>query len=400
MFRKRILPWLLLVCLLLCAAVFAAVAEEDDEDVIIVIYDAQGNAVTGGGEDGMEPIVTPTLAPEPTPDPSQPVYEADGSILLTMSFTGDVTIGSNTQSGGKSIFDKELAANDGDINFPFKNTRDIFLADDVTLINFEGTLTTAGKNRNRLENSFLFRADPSFVSMLPYGGVESVSLENNHVLDMGEDGLAETKQTLLNAGISYASEGEPAIFTVKGVTIGSLAYQGWRDRRDEVLERMPRDIQELREKGCQLVVVSYHWGNEKDYAPTETQIMLGRATIDAGADLVVGHHSHRINPIEYYNGHYICYSLGNFSFAGHNKPDDMSTFIFQIRMRVKDGALAGQEIKIIPCRISSRTDKNDLIPTPYEKGNHIEAVLTNLSKNGKSLEYALDEYPLKWSDEE
>ena len=220
MFTKRILPWLLLACLLLCTVV-VAVAEQDDEEVTIVIYDADGNAVTGGGEDGTEPIATPTLAPEPTVDPTLPVYEADGSILLTMSFTGDVTIGSNTQSGGKSIFDKELENNGGDINFPFKNTRAIFLADDVTMVNFEGTLTTAGKNREKLENSFLFRADPSFVTMLPNGGVDTVSLENNHVLDMGEDGLAETKKTLLDAGITYASEGEPAIFTVKGVTIGS-----------------------------------------------------------------------------------------------------------------------------------------------------------------------------------
>ena len=126
--------------------------------------------------------------------------------------------------------------------------------------------------------------------------------------------------------------------------------------------------------------------------------------VDTGVAFIsvsaVGHHSHRINPIEYYNGRYICYSLGNFSFAGHNKPDDMSTFIFQIRMRVRDGVTTSEEFKIIPCRISSRTDKNDLIPTPYEKGNHIEAVLTNLSKNGKSLDYAVEEYPLKWSDEE
>ena len=400
MFTKRILPWLLLVCLLLCATMLAAVAEGDDEEVIIVIYDADGNAVTGGGEDGMDPIVTPTVAPEPTPDPSLPVYEADGSILLTMSFTGDVTIGSNTQSGGKSIFDKELEANDGDINFPFKNVRDIFLADDLTMVNFEGTLTTAGKNRDKLENSFLFRADPSFVSMLPYGGVETVSLENNHVLDMGEDGLAETKQTLLGAGITYASEDEPAIMTVKGVKIGSLAYQTFGGRHDEIIAKLPQDIGQLRQQGCDIVIVSYHWGAEKDYKPNDNQVRLGRATIDAGADLVIGHHSHRINPVEYYNGRYICYSLGNFSFAGHNKPDDMSTYIFQIRMRIRDGALDNQEIKIIPCRISSRTDKNDLIPTPYEKDSHISAVLTNLSKNGKSLDYAVQEYPLKWSDEE
>ena len=400
MFTKRILPWLLLVCLLRCATMLAAVAEGDDEEVIIVIYDAEGNAVTGGGEDGMDPIVTPTLAPEPTPDPSLPVYEADGSMLLTMSFTGDVTIGSNTQSGGKSIFDKELEANDGDINFPFTNVRDIFLADDLTMVNFEGTLTTAGKNRDKLENSFLFRADPSFVSMLPYGGVETVSLENNHVRDMGEDGLAETKQTLLGAGITYASEGEPAVMTVKGVKIGSLAYQTFGGRHDEIIAKLPQDIGQLRQQGCDVVIVSYHWGAEKDYKPNDNQVRLGRATIDAGADLVIGHHSHRINPVEYCNGRYIFDSLGNFSFAGHNKPDDMSTYIFQIRMKIRDGALEKQEIKIIPCRISSRTDKNDLIPTPYEKANHIEAVLTNLSKNSKSLEFAVQKYPLKWSDEE
>ena len=400
MLRKGMLAWLLFGCLLLGMVAFAAMAEEDTEEVIIVIYDQNGNALTGGGEDGTEPLVTATPVPEPTVDPSEPVYEKDGSILLTMSFTGDVTIGSNTQSGGKSIFDKELARQDGDVNFPFRNTRDIFLADDLTMVNFEGTLTTAGKNRDKLNNSFLFRADPSFVEMLSNNGVETVSLENNHVLDMGEDGLAETKQTLLGAGVSYASEDEPAIINVKSVKIGSLAYQTFGGRHDEIIEKLPDAIGQLRAQGCELVIVSYHWGDEKDYKPNKNQIRLGRATIDAGADLVIGHHSHRINPIEYYNGKYICYSLGNFSFAGHNKPDDMSTFIFQTRMRVKDGALVGQEIKIIPCRISSRTDKNDLIPTPYDKGNHIEAVLTNLSKNGRSLEYAVEEYPLKWSDEE
>ena len=87
MFTKRILPWLLLVCLLLCATTLAAVAEGDDEEVIIVIYDADGNAVTGGGEDGMDPIVTPTVAPEPTPDPSQPVYEAISTSPSRMSAT-------------------------------------------------------------------------------------------------------------------------------------------------------------------------------------------------------------------------------------------------------------------------------------------------------------------------
>lgn len=393
---KKLLSWLLILsmCLTLCAL---SLAEEDDEEVSIVIYDENGAAVTGEttGSPGAE------ATPEPAKkDQSKPVYEADGSILLTMSFTGDVTIGSNTQSGGTSIFEKELKKQDGNISFPFRNVKEIFDLDDLTMVNFEGTLTTAGKNRDKLNNDYLFRADPSYAIMLPQNGVDTVSLENNHVLDMGEDGLAETKRTLLSAGVSYASEDEPAVMTVKGVKIGSLAYQTFGGRHDELIGKVPGDIQALRDQGCEVVIVSYHWGDELDYAPNNNQVRLGRATIDAGADLVVGHHSHRINPIEYYKGRYICYSLGNFSFAGNTKPSDMSTYIFQIKMRVKDGAATSEQIKIIPCRISSRRDYNDFAPTPYTKDENVEAVLRTLKQNGKNLEYAVEEYPLKWIGEE
>ena len=392
---KKTLIWLLLLCLSLC---YGVMAEGDLEEVSITIFDTDGTvdktaSVETDGE--AEPV------PEPTPDPSQPVYEADGSILLTMSFTGDFTIGDNVQSSGTSMFEKELKKQNGDIHFPFRNIREELLADDLTMINFEGTLTTAGRNRDKLENSFLFRADPSYVDMLAPGGVDTVSLENNHVLDMGEEGLQETKDVLTAAGIPYASEDEPAILTVKGVKIGSLAYQTFGGRHDELIAKVPGDIQALRDAGCQIVIVSYHWGNEKDYAPNDNQVRLGRATIDAGADLVIGHHSHRINPIEYYNGKYICYSLGNFSFAGNSKPDDMATYVFQIRMRIdKHGELSNDAIKIIPCRISSRTDYNDMAPTPYTKDTSIEAVLKTIRSNGKKLEYAVQEYPLLWPDEE
>ncbi|MBQ7868021.1 MAG: CapA family protein [Clostridia bacterium] len=253
---KKTLIWLLLLCLSLC---YGVMAEGDLEEVSITIFDTDGTvdetaSVETDGE--AEP------APEPTPDPSQPVYEADGSILLTMSFTGDFTIGDNVQSSGTSMFEKELKKQDGDIHFPFRNIREELLADDLTMINFEGTLTTAGRNRDKLENSFLFRADPSYVDMLAPGGVDTVSLENNHVLDMGTDGLQETKDVLTAAGIPYASEDEPAILTVKGIKIGSLAYQTFGGRHDELIAKVPGDIQALRDAGCQIVIVSYHWGNE------------------------------------------------------------------------------------------------------------------------------------------
>lgn len=388
---RKPFAWLLVLCMLLTLGL-CAMGEEDLEEVSIMIFDSDGTM-----SEEIAPELEPT--PEPTPDPAQPQYEADGSILLTMSFTGDFTIGENVQHSGTSIFDKELKKQDGDICFPFRNVKDILLADDMTMVNFEGTLTTAGRNPDKLNNDYLFRADPSFVDMLPAGGVDTVSLENNHVLDMGQDGLQETKGTLLSAGIPYASEDDPAVFYVKGVKIGSLAYQTFGGRHDEIIRKLPDDIAALRSQGCEVVIVSYHWGAELDYYPNDNQVRLGRATVDAGADLVIGHHSHRINPIEYYNGKYICYSLGNFCFAGNNKPSDMASFIFQIRMRVKDGAASSEAIKIIPIRISSRTDYNDFAPTPYTKDTNIEAVVKTLRQNGKRLDYAVADYPLKWPDE-
>ena len=392
--EKKWLIW----CLLLALCVTCLTQSLAEEDVSLWDYFP---GQEGGGDTGQTAgsVDNPEEMPGPL-DTAKPVYELDGSVVLTLSFTGDVTIGSNVQSGGKSIFERELTKQKGDITFPFRNVKDILDADDLTVVNFEGTLTTAGKHPDKLKNDFLFRAPPEYVSMLPWGGVDAVAFENNHVMDMGEDGNRETKQVLLNAGIPYASEGEPAILTVRGVKIGLLAYQTFGGRHDELIGKVPGDIAALRAQGCEVVVVNYHWGAELDYRPNDNQVRLGRATVDGGADLVIGHHSHRINPIEYYKGKYICYSLGNFSFAGNNKPSDMSTYIFQVKLRVKDGVVTDNGFIIIPSRISSRTDYNDFTPTPYTKDQNVESVLSVLKNNGRGLEYAVPEYPLKWPGQE
>ena len=124
--------------------------------------------------------------------------------------------------------------------------------------------------------------------------------------------------------------------------------------------------------------------------------MLGRAAIDDGADLVLGHHSHRINPIECYNGRYIVYSLGNCSFAGNSKPSDMMTFIFQTKFKIKDGEIVGNIFRIIPSRISSRKDYNDFAITPLTDQSNITTVLNTMKSNGKSLDYKVEAYPLEW----
>ncbi len=326
------------------------------------------------------------------------IFENDGSILITLTATGDFTIGGDSRKKA-DIFNDELERQGGDINFTMKNMRNILLADDLTLVNFEGTLTNstyvpAGKK----DNQFLFSAPPSYVTMLSDNGVEAVALENNHIMDHGDEAYEDTKQALRSVGIVYSNSTEVGVINVKGVDIAMLTYL-CIDRYESLWEKVPEDIKAAKEQ-YPIVICSFHWGNEKDYTPTSNQIRMGRLAVDSGADLVLGHHSHRMNPIEEYKGVYICYSLGNFCFSGNSKPSDMLSYVFQTRFRVREGSegrtITNEGFRIIPIRISSRTDRNDFIPTPLTKSTNIDSVLTTLKANGKKLEYAVSSYPLEW----
>jgi len=330
-------------------------------------------------------------------------YQNDGSVIVTISATGDVTIGGDRRKSGKNVFDKQLEQEPSGLGFPFENTRAIFEEDDMTLVNFEGTLTNT---KSKTKNSFSFAAPPEYVQVLSSGDVEAVSLENNHIMDHGEQGYADTCQALAGAGILYSGHLGSSIFTTDtGIEIGMLSYQTFNGKYPDIYESIEGDIRMLRDAGCELVIVSYHWGEEKDYVPNERQVPLGRATIDAGADLVIGHHSHRINPIEEYKGKYICYSLGNFSFAGNTRPDDMDTYIFQQRFRVYPvtGVVENEGFRIIPCSISSQEKVNDFKPTPVDgahSGKIVERLLElnkKLEKNFKSTGVtAVTGYPTEW----
>lgn len=324
----------------------------------------------------------------------KPIYEADGSVLITLTATGDFTIGGDSRKSA-DIFEDELKKQGGDINFTMRNVRDILLDDDLTIVNFEGTLTDSTYvPANKRENQFLFSAPPSYVSMLSDNGVEAVSLENNHIMDHGEEAYVDTQNALDGAGIAWSNSTTLGVIEVKGVQIAMLSYL-CIDRYESLWNKVPEDITAAKAQ-YPIVIVSFHWGNEKDYAPTNNQIKMGRLAVDAGADLVLGHHSHRLNPIEQYKGVYICYSLGNFCFSGNNKPADMTSFMFQTRFRVRDGEVSNEGFRIIPIRISSTKEYNDFAPTPLTDDTSIDSVLTTLKTNGRKLDYAVEEYPLDW----
>lgn len=340
-----------------------------------------------------------TVEPQETPG----LYDSDGATLITVTCTGDFTIGGDNYHNKSKFFYRRLKEHNNDINFILANTRDIFLSDDLTLVNFEGTLTETKKvPDNKKKNKFLFNIAPEYVSVLPDNGVEAVSLENNHVMDHGEEAYEETKETLRNAGVVYSNSEEIGIFDVNGIQIAMLSYL-CIDRYDKpvgqyanLYEKVAADISSVKAQ-YPIVIVSFHWGNELDYAPTERQIKMGRLAVDSGADLVIGHHSHRINPIEEYNGVYICYSLGNFCFSGNEAPSDMTSFIFQTRFRVsKTGDITNQGFRVIPIRITSIRDKNDCVPTPVDDERLQTDIINVMKDNGRKLDYAVAEYPLEW----
>ena len=330
------------------------------------------------------------------------VIDTDGTTTITITCTGDFTIGGdNYHRKGKKFYD-ELKNHGNDINFTMKNMRDIFRQDDLTLVNFEGTFTDRKDNvpDNKKGNEFLFNISPSYVNVLPDNYIEAVSLANNHIMDHGMDGYEETKSTLESRNIKYSTSEDIGLFEVKGITIAMLSYL-CIDRYDKpvggyanLYEKVAADIAATKAQ-YPIVIVSFHWGNELDYTPTANQKKMGRLAVDSGADLVIGHHSHRINPIEQYNGVYICYSLGNFCFSGNDKPKDMNSFVFQTRFRInKAGDIINTGFRIIPIRISSVKDRNDYTPTPVTDGLKIDGIISTMKDNGK--DFGVAEYPLEW----
>ena len=393
---------LLVLCMLLITGLYVVNAEDlsGEEEFS---FDALMNPPTPPPAPGSTPL--PTATPLPTPEP---VYQPDGSIEITLTAVGDVTIGRNVQHKGTSIFEKELKKQNNDPNFIFRNVKDIFESDDLTIANFEGVLAdTYTIPSSKKNNDFLFLASPEYAQVLSNNGVEAVTMENNHIGDFGEDGINSTIAAMESAGVVWANKNHMAVYETQGIRIGMLAYQIVPPLRSDEMQadalqtQVASDIAKAKQT-CDIVTVSFHWGKELDYTPRNEspyrQVTLGRAAIDAGADLVLGHHSHRINPIEKYNGKYIVYSLANCSFAGNNKPSDMCTIIFQCKFRIRDGQIIDNPFRIIPCRISSRRDYNDFAITPYTETENIKTVITTLTKrdNIKNLEYAITNYPLEW----
>lgn len=292
-----------------------------------------------------------TLAPtiEPTIEPKPTVYYED----ISLSFAGDILLADdqrpmltyNSRNKGISgIFSNDVIKQ--------MNEADIFM------LNNEFAFSTRGlKTPNK---SYTFRSDPKNVSIFQEMGVDIVSLANNHALDFGVDALLDTFDTLDEAGINYVGAGvnlERAKQVIyKAVGGRTIAYIGaaktifadsWvaTDSRTGMFSCWYADLLketiETAKKQSDYVVVYLHWGVEQSNYPEEYQKEWAREYIDAGADLVLGCHSHVVQGFEYYKGKPIIYSLGNFWFSSYKRESMM------INVKIlSDGTI---ETYVVPC---------------------------------------------------
>lgn len=305
-------------------------------------------------------------------------------VTFTLSAAGDVTLGNAQVQGYAGTFREMYDTKDP--SYFFQNVKSIFEADDMTLVNFEGTLTTSD---NRVIKTFNLKGDPSYAGILNEGSIETVSLGNNHHMDYGQQGHDDTVAALTGVGVEYAFDTKLGYYEKNGIRVGYVSVS-WIDDRETVKTYLKDGIQQLQEEGMDLIICCCHWGIERNHTIESYQQELGRSCIDWGADLVLGCHPHVLQGIECYNGKYIVYSLGNFCFGGNTNPSDKNTMIFQQTFTFANGTLKTDDnITVIPCTLSSVDSRNDYQPTPAS-GERAQTILTLLNQYSSDFGLSFD----------
>ena len=225
---------------------------------------------------------------------------------------------------------------------------------DFAIGNLECVIATGGE---RVEKPYNFRVDPRAIPLLTRY-FDAVSVANNHSGDFGPEALVEQCERLEAAGLKYFGGGRnlaaarvPLLVELKGLRIAILGYNEFKPRSFEatdtragvawgVDEQVLEDIRLARSKyKADLVIPYMHWGYEEEPEPNERQRTFSRVMIDAGADVIVGGHPHITQGAEYYNGHLIVYSLGNFVFDGFDEGPCRSGWLLRLTLD-KQGLVA------------------------------------------------------------
>ena len=296
-------------------------------------------------------------------------FQRQQKRAVTIIATGDTMLGSWVE---------QVIADSG-YHYPFKHLQSYVKDADIFFTNLEAPFGTTG---TPFTKAYTFRVNPDLVNVLLAGGINLVSLANNHTMDYGWECLQETITLLNKHQIGYAGAGKnviearkPLIMEVQGKKIGFLAYsltfpeEFWATDTSAGTcfpyeQYVFQDVSGLKEK-TDLVIVSCHWGQELRPTPKDYQILLAHQLIDKGADIVIGHHPHIVQGIEFYKDKLIAYSLGNFIFGSYsnNATESMLLKVFWepdgvMKFQIMPISVYNKEVEFqpIPLTGTSRTN--------------------------------------------
>jgi poly-gamma-glutamate synthesis protein (capsule biosynthesis protein) len=276
-------------------------------------------------------------------------------------------------------------------DYPFAATAAELQQGDIAVGNLEAPIARHGIEFK--DKRFRFRTDPQSAAALKRAGFSMVTLANNHMMDFGAPALQETLRNLDDNGILYSGAGmtlaaarQEAVVRVKGANIAFLSYSLTRPAEFYAADDQPgtapgfpgyykKDIARAKAT-ADYVVVSFHWGAEGATAPSLFQIATARAAVDAGADVVLGHHPHVLQGIEQYKKGIILYSLGNFAFGSRSGASARSVIA---RITLAEGVTS---VQLLPLNVLNRVVHFQ--PRLLE-GEAREAVIDHLNRISRAL---------------
>jgi len=285
------------------------------------------------------------------------IIDSNSSIEVTVSAIGDVMLGGDPRKDSFKRFDKLWKAHEA--NYFFAEIKNELIG--VVFANLEIPLYNTSRivNGNR---SYIFCGRKEYALALSAGGIDAVDLDNNHIMDYGSAGFTSTKSAVRSQGVGYFGRGSVYYTIRNGIKIG---FVGFRPESISI-SKMKASVKAVKSR-CDIVIASFHWGRDYIKSISASQRAYGRAAVQAGADLVVGHHSHVVSGIEKYTykgrSAYIVYGLGTIVSAV-TRPEDIDTFIYQHTFSVTGTTVSNADAKIVPVKMTKagKTEQNDAQP--------------------------------------
>jgi len=283
-------------------------------------------------------IVGTSIAKENNKDPiiktNNIVKNQKKNDITTLSFVGDIMLTRGVESSVIKNFE-------GDYNKLFENVSELKNAD-ILFGNLEGDVSDTGNN---VGSEYSFRMNSLVLPALKNAGFDIVSFANNHVGDWNMNAFKDTLARLENIGILKTGAGEnkneaenPTIIEKNGVKFGFLGFSDVGPNWIEAKENTPgillasdpniENIIKNAKTKCDVLIISFHFGEEYELTHNTRQENLAHMAIDKGADMIIGHHPHVMEDIEEYKGKPIVYSLGNFIFDQYFSKDTMRGMLF------------------------------------------------------------------------